>query len=189
MNQRAILCVQLPHFYARVACLRAGEELVGKPVAVTRAGRVLDSSPEAAAAGLRPGLRLREARRWFPHAAFVPATDEEYPEYARPVLDVCAAYTPLVDPETPARIFLDVTGCAALYGPTEAIAGKLARCIPAETGFACAVGGGRSRLVAALAGSVCEKLTTKTPRHEMIQQNRSCSSCLRVFVVGSPNEC
>src|SRR3990172_4737217 len=101
MRERLVLCVQLEHFYARVACLQAGEALSGRQVAVMRDGRVLDASPEAAAAGLRPGLRVREARRWFPAAAFVPAADEVYPEYARPALDICAGYTPLVDPETP----------------------------------------------------------------------------------------
>lgn len=154
MSERAILCVQLEHFYARVACLQAGEGLAGKLVAVTQEGRVLDASPEAVAAGLRPGLRVREARRWFPAAVFVPASEEAYPDYARPVLEICAGYTPCVEPETPARIFLDVTGSATLYGPAPEIAGLLARRIPAETGFACRVGGGRSRLVAELAASL-----------------------------------
>ncbi|MBI3947523.1 MAG: hypothetical protein HY321_16490 [Armatimonadetes bacterium] len=132
MKHRAILCVQLEHFCARGAALRAGEALAGRQAAVTRGGRVLDSSPEAA-------------------VAFVPAADEDYPDDARPGLDLCAAFTPLVEPETPERIFLDVTGCEALQGPAMAVAGVLARRIPAETGFACAVGGGRTRLVAALA--------------------------------------
>lgn len=150
MRQRSILCVRLEQFYARVACLQMGEAAPER-VAVTRDGRVLDSSPEAVAAGLRPGMRVREARRWFPDATFVPAVDEVYPEYARPVLDICASYTPLVDPETPARVFLDVAGCGRLYGSPGEVAGLLARRIPRETGFACVVGGGRSRLVAALA--------------------------------------
>ena len=151
MRQRSILCVQLEHFYACVAGRRAGEVAAGKCVAVVRAGRILDAAPEAVEAGLRPGMRLRQARRWFPDALFLPTCDEEYPEHARPVLEICAAHTPLVEPETPARIFLDVTGCEALYGSAEAIAGRLARRIPAETGFACVVGGGRTRLVAAQA--------------------------------------
>lgn len=152
-SERSILCVQLEHFYARVALARAADEtLADKPVAVTRNGRVLDSSPAAAAAGLRPGLRVREVRRWFPEAVFVPAAaEDEYPEYARPALDLCAGYTPLVEPETPARIFLDVTGCAALHGSESAIANELARRLPVETGFSCVVGGGRNRLVARLA--------------------------------------
>ncbi|MDH7569793.1 MAG: hypothetical protein QHJ73_09435, partial [Armatimonadota bacterium] len=103
------------------------------------------------AAGLQPGLRLREARRWFPQVCFVPAADEEYRDEARPALEIGASYTPLVDPETPARFFLDVTGCEALHGSPRAIAERLARCIPAETGFPCVVGGGRNRLIARLA--------------------------------------
>ncbi|HHX40812.1 MAG TPA: hypothetical protein GX715_12695 [Armatimonadetes bacterium] len=150
MRRQVILCMQLEHFYARVACLQMGEAAPAR-VAVTREGRVLDASPEAVAAGLRPGMRVREARRWFPDATFVPAVDEVYLEYARPILDLCASYTPLVDPETPARVFLDVAGCGALYGSPERVAGALARRIPQETGFACVVGCGRSRLVAALA--------------------------------------
>ncbi len=102
----------------------------------TRWQELLECSPDLEAAGVRPGLPLKEAQARFPDAAYLPCDDATLDAIARAfaaVVDALDAFSPVVEPaprealgEGRAVAYVDVAGLGPLYGPEPHLAARLA---------------------------------------------------------------
>ncbi len=79
----------------------------------------------AAALGLAPGLALADARARHPDLAVAEADPAAERALLTAVADLSDRYTPLVALDPPDGLFLDVTGCAHLFGGEAAMAADL----------------------------------------------------------------
>jgi protein ImuB len=134
---RRILSVWMPRF----ATERRGLEVQSdRPVALTRAerGRLVLTAVDlrATALGLEPGMALADARAMEPGLAVAEWAMEDDGIVLRDLARWCLRYTPLVslDPSSScvsgtvggdAGLWLDVTGCAHLFGGEEAMIADL----------------------------------------------------------------
>ena len=71
--------------------------------------------------GLKPGMALADARAMYPWIAVADADPEADRRMLIAIADWCDRYTPLVGLDPPDGLFLDVTGCAHLFGGEEAL--------------------------------------------------------------------
>jgi hypothetical protein len=74
----------------------------------------LDAAAEAR--GLRRGQGLADARAAHPDLDIVPADADADRRLLVAIADWCDRYTPLVALDAPDGLFLDITGCAHLFG-------------------------------------------------------------------------
>lgn len=70
----------------------------------------------AAALGLRPGMPLAQARALVPDLAIHPAEPDADAEALRRMAAWCLRYAPLVSPDPPDGLWIDVTGSTHLHG-------------------------------------------------------------------------
>jgi nucleotidyltransferase/DNA polymerase involved in DNA repair len=111
-----ICCGLIPHLE-----LARRPELAGRPAVVDGGdGRVLAASEEAAAAGVRPGLTLRQAEALCPAAAIVRADAVAATRLAERLAARLTELAPAVEVRLDGRAWLDLTG---LPLPGRAIAG------------------------------------------------------------------
>jgi protein ImuB len=86
-------------------------------VAKVGAARILAAvDARAEASGLEPGLGLAEARALVPELMIDPHDPEADAALLDALATACDRYTPLVALDPPDGLFLDVTGCAHLFG-------------------------------------------------------------------------
>ena len=95
------------------------------PVAlvVETAGRIIVTavSDAASAAGIAPEMALADARAVLPGLRTMPADPEADAALRKHILSWCGRYTPFAAPEGVDGIWLDVTGCAHLFGGEQAM--------------------------------------------------------------------
>ncbi len=91
-----------------------------KPVALVAetAGRIVVTavSDAASAAGIVPEMALADARAVLPGLRTMPADPEADAALRNHILSWCGRYTPFAAPEGTDGVWLDVTGCAHLFG-------------------------------------------------------------------------
>ena len=136
-HSRRILSLWLPRFATERRGIEAQED---RPLALTRAerGRLVLTAVDAKATalGLEPGMALADARAMEPELAVADWSMEEDGTLLRDLARWCVRYTPLVslDPSSSclsgtiggdAGLWLDVTGCAHLFGGEEAMIADL----------------------------------------------------------------
>ncbi len=131
---RRLLSLWLPDF-AIEAARRADESAGTAPFALlsSERGRLLLAAvdPQAAAAGLAPGQTLAAARTLLPELATRPEQPAESAAALAQLARWCGRYTPWValDPASQggggAGLFLDISGCAHLFGGEAALAQDL----------------------------------------------------------------
>lgn len=116
---------------------QADEEipLLAVVVKIRNAQRITCLSAPARALGLRPGEALADARARVPSLL----AEEAVPELDAALLgflaDWCDRYTPLVALDGTDGLFLDITGCAHLFGGEDALLADLLKRLEAQ-GFA-----------------------------------------------------
>jgi protein ImuB len=128
----------LPHFATdRIHRRRARErsapgEGAGLVTATATAGRALVATVDAAAAanGVAPGLSLADARAMVPALRVHPADPVGDAAALARLADWCTRYTPWTavesrDEGNGAGLWLDITGCAHLFGGETALLGNL----------------------------------------------------------------
>lgn len=94
-----IACVLLPYFAAAVE-RRANTALLDKPLVILeKSQQVWAVSQEAAQAGVRPGMSLRQSRALCPQARPLPANPDRYQAAANELLDLLADVSERVEPE------------------------------------------------------------------------------------------
>jgi protein ImuB len=126
---RRILSVWLPS-WPTLRLRRLNAATPDKPLATVETVRGLRRlaavCPLAEAIGLRPEQALAEARAICPELEVIEAD----PEADHAALDALAAwcerYTPLAAADPPEGLFLDITGCAHLFGGEDRLAADLA---------------------------------------------------------------
>lgn len=86
--------------------------LAGRPVAIIRAGKVVEVSAELSDQGLGPGLRRANLLELCPEACLLSYLPERYAQGQRLLLDLLARHFPAVEPLETTQTFLDVAGLA-----------------------------------------------------------------------------
>src|SRR5258708_21022997 len=96
-----LACVTVPNFRIALERLRA-PGLTGRPVAIGEPppgdNQIIDSSPEAAALGIRTCMPLRDARTIVPELSLLPPDPVYYSRSADPLLDAIQPPEPYVEP-------------------------------------------------------------------------------------------
>lgn len=101
----------------------------GRPVVAIEelGGRLLVRAVDAAAAaeGIRPGFSLADARALRPDLAVFPVDPAGDATALARLADWCSRYTPLVAIDGADGLWLDITGCAHLFGGEKALMSDL----------------------------------------------------------------
>lgn len=117
---------------------RSGAASADQPAAtvLTERGqrRLACVCPLAAAAGLRVGQALAEARALVPELDVHEATPEEDAAALARLAEWATRFTPLAAADPPEGLWLDIAGCGHLYGGEAALCATIARRL-GETGF------------------------------------------------------
>jgi len=163
-NRRRILSLWLPRLptdrikrqLARGSAAHDKQNSSDDPsVVVTRQNNALQISAlddAAAHLGLEVGLPLANARAICPHLRVFDADEAADAKALNDIADWCDRFTPLVALDSPHGLFLDITGCAHLFGG-EAVMMRLLCDVLTAQGFA---------VSAAIAGtSVCARTMTR----------------------------
>ncbi len=161
--ERWVLHADMDAFYAAVE-VRDNAKLRGRPVVVGGTGNrsvVASASYEARAFGVRSAMPIGQARRLCPHAAFVAPRFDIYQQYSERFHGIARSFTPLVEGIGLDEVFLDVTGCLALFGPPGQIAAAMRARVTDDLGLSCSVGAGPSKLVAKLASKAAKPRASK----------------------------
>jgi DNA polymerase-4 len=152
--ERDVLHLSIPAFpieLARVLDL----SLRGRPVAVApgNSERALLQcvSAEARAEGVREGMPLFRARRFCPSLALLTPNPELVTKGMQALLELSGQYTPVWEPATPGRLFLDLTGGRKLFGPGRDVAARLEREIEGRLRLAGSVGVAGNKLISRIA--------------------------------------
>lgn len=124
--------VRISGFY--VSALRKGEP-TSAPLIVHRDKVVIDTEPET---GVRVGMNLSEAKSLARGARFVEAEAEAFEEAQRHWLDIGTMYSDVIEPETEASAFFDLSGHPDALDIHERFVRELARAtgLSVETGSA-----------------------------------------------------
>ncbi|MGB9113268.1 MAG: DNA polymerase IV [Acidimicrobiales bacterium] len=153
-----ILHLDMDSFFAAVEVLE-NPSLAGKPVVVGGTGPravVASASYPARAFGIRSAMPMGRARRLCSNLVVIRPRHGAYAEVAEQLMVICKAITPLVEPLSLDEAYLDVSGAHHLFGESEAIAWMLHERVRDELSLSCALGVGRSKLVAKLASKAAK---------------------------------
>ncbi len=97
-------------------------------VAAIRGSRQITAlNDEAARLGLRAAMSLADARAMYPQLVAIDADETADAMTLDRIADWCDRYTPLVGLDSPDGLFLDISGCAHLFGGEENLRRDLLR--------------------------------------------------------------
>lgn len=153
---RLVAHVDMDCFYAAVEA-RDDPSLAGQPVIVgglSARGVVSSASYEARRFGVRSAMPIFQARRLCPEGVFLPVRMVRYRQVSAEVMDILAAFAPVLEPVSVDEAFLDLTGTERLYGPPEKIGRRIKSLIGEGVGLTCSVGLAPNRLVAKIASDL-----------------------------------
>lgn len=152
--ERDVLHLSIPSF--PIALARVGDTFLrGRPVAVVpgSSDRALLQcvSAEARAEGVHEGMPLYRARRFCPALTLLPPDPELIAKGNKALLELSSRYTPVWEPASPGRLFLDLTGGRRLFGPGRDVAARLERELEQRLRLAGGVGVAGNKLVSRIA--------------------------------------
>lgn len=137
-NSATWLAIYLPRL-STDRLIRSGRAPDNKPLAIyakeANAFLLTGVDARASALGLRLAMSLADARAIQPDLAVVEAEPEEDARTLDNIAAWCERFTPVVVPDTPDGLFLDITGCAHLFGGEEALCDQIVTRLFAQ-GFA-----------------------------------------------------
>jgi protein ImuB len=132
----------------------------------------------AAHLGLEIGLPLANARAICPHLQVFDADDVADARALNIIADWCDRFTPLVALDSPHGLFLDITGCAHLFGGEAALMQIICEALTRQ-GFAVSAG---------IAGtSICARTMTRYSSGQIIRDGEEADAVrpLPVFALGA----
>lgn len=134
----AIWCLDWP----AVAAAAAADLSATVPVAVTLANRVIACSSTARAAGVRRGVRRREAQSRCPHLHVVTADADRDARFFEPVIAAVDEVVPRAEVLRSGLLVVPVRGAARFFGSEQAAAERLVEAVAVSTvaGAECQVG-------------------------------------------------
>jgi len=153
-----VLHLDLDCFFAAVEVLR-DPALAGRAVLVGGTGPrgvVASASYEARVYGVRSAMPMAVARGLCPQAVVLPGRFDAYCDMSERLREILCSVTPLVEPVALDEAYLDVSGAHGIAGSSPEIAATLRRAVREELGLHCAVGVGRTKLVAKLASKAAK---------------------------------
>lgn len=118
---------------------------------IDNALRLTAVDASAAALGLYPGKALADARAMIPHLAVIRANEVADRKLLEEIADWCLRYTPLVALDPPNGLFLDITGCAHLFGGEAAMGNTIHHSVQAQGFLVCLALAGTAEAARALA--------------------------------------
>jgi protein ImuB len=123
---RRVVSLWLPHWQTDLAC-RPGSPAEPFALVAAAAGteRLAAVSPEAARCGLGPGMTLADARALVPGLGTRPAEPMRAAHALDRLADWALRFTPSVATCGSDGLWLDVTGCAHLFGGEDALLARL----------------------------------------------------------------
>ena len=157
-----ILHVDMDAFFAAVELLDR-PELAGKAVIVGGTGArgvVAACTYEARVFGIRSGMPSIEARRRCPQAVVLSGRFDRYMEVSSHLHALLETFTPVIEGIALDEAFLNVAGARSLLGSPFEIAVAIRKAVRDELRLDCAVGIGRSKLIAKLASRAAKPVVT-----------------------------
>lgn len=160
MKTREILHLTIPAYAVAVARV-VDRSLVGRPVAIApgMSERTLVSSlsAEARQEGVFCGMSVRQARRLCPALIVLPPDAQLLSRANRALKQVVDSYSPLIEPGSDGRLFLDLTGCRSLLGPGRDVAMRLERELEQRLRLSGTLGVAANKLVSKIAAGYLGK--------------------------------
>lgn len=156
---RRIVHLDVDAFLASVECV-AHPELRGKPLVIgglpEERNLVMSSSYEARAFGIRPGMRLAEAKRRCPRAIFRRGDSQLAGRLREKTAKLLMRFSPQVEVASIDDFFVDLSGTARLFGCAFDVALRMRAEIWERVKMPVTVGIGTSVTVARLAGKLAK---------------------------------
>ncbi len=152
-GKRAILHADLDCFFASVEVLD-NPQLKGLPIIVGGTGPrgvVAAASYEARVWGVRSAMPMSQARRLCQNAVVLGVSYARYAEVSKQFHNLLHRFTDEIEPIGLDEAFMDVSGCARLFGPPRLIASQIRDLVSRELKLSACVGVGTSKQVAKLA--------------------------------------
>ncbi|MDR0494552.1 MAG: DNA polymerase IV [Treponema sp.] len=148
----------LDAFYASVEQLDR-PELKGKPVIVgglptDRRSVVSTASYEARRFGVHSAMPIVQAAKLCPQGVFLRGNMSRYREKSAEIMAVFAGFSPCVQQLSIDEAFIDISGMGSLFGPPDAIAGKIKKSVFKETGLTVSVGVSSNKYLAKIASGM-----------------------------------
>jgi protein ImuB len=180
-NQRRILSLWLPRLpidrIKRQLAGNSGAELAKTPsVVVTKQNNALllyALDDAAARHGLEIGLPLANARAICPELTVFDADEVADAKILSDIADWCDRFTPLVALDPPHGLFLDITGCAHLFGGEAALMRMICGALTGQ-GFV---------VSAAIAGtSICARTLTRAGPSKIVEDGEEAEAVKRLPV-------
>jgi DNA polymerase-4 len=158
--ERDILHLAIPAFPIELA--RVGDSsLRQRPVAVapgnSERSLLQCVSAEARAEGVHAGMPLFRARRYCPSLILLPPDPRLIVRGTQALLEISGQYTPVWEPFTPGRLFLDLTGGRRLFGPGRDVAARLERELERRLRLAGSVGVAGNKLISHIASGFLKR--------------------------------
>lgn len=148
--------VDMDAFFASVE-QRDNPDVTGRPVIVGGLGQrgvVATASYEARKFGIHSAMAMAEARRRCPAGCFLPGNHKKYAMVSRQIMNVLAAFSPLVEPLSLDEAFLDMTGMERLYSDMVRPALLVKERIKSELNLTASVGIAPNKFLAKLASDL-----------------------------------
>lgn len=156
-SQRHIICFNIHGFPIEVERVRDAS-LRGRPVVLTpKSGSravVAAVSQEARREGISEGMPLALAKRYCPQTRVILPNEPLYQRAQDSMQKILNRFSPLVEPETPGRLYIDLTGTRRLLGEAKDVGADMRREIAGRLQLSGDLGLATNKLVSRVAGDL-----------------------------------
>lgn len=149
---RVILHLDMDAFFAAVE-VHDDPSLAGKPVIIgdKPRGVVSTASYEARRFGVRSGMPVATARKLCPNGTYLPGRRSRYAEVSHAIMRVLEGFSPLVEQASVDEAYIDASGLHRLYGPLDALCGRIKTEVFTAVGLTASIGAARAKFIAKIA--------------------------------------